>query len=511
MNNLTALWLSTAIKYPEKTALSDGSVTLSFRQADAIARCWAADILQALPAGEEGGAPHPVLVAAERDVSSVLRCLAVLMAGHFYVPYDPEMTSEKLSHIVSDCAPPLALGEEKHREKLAAAGFGGALLSLLAESDPEEKAIPEDSSLPGLQTSPETPAYMIYTSGSTGRPKGVLKSHGAMLYFIQAFKERFSLGSEEVIGNQTPFFFDASAKDIYLMAAAGATLEIIPPEKFVMPVTLIEYLNERKITYVCWVPTALALVTQLRTFEVVKPATLRKVFFVGEVFPLKQLRKWFETLPGIEYVNLYGSTEVAGISSAHVITADTLSDDTLPLGEALPGTRMLLISEGQEIREAGQVGEIAIESPALALEYYHDPERTNKCFLTCDGPDGQPVRRLMTGDMAAFDEAGQLHFLARADSQIKHMGRRIELGEIEAGAEKLSEIVRCCCLYDNNKKKIVLFAELMPGVTRTGKEIRSALKQHLSEYMIPSKVVMMEHLPLNANGKIDRQQLKSTL
>ena len=112
---------------------------------------------------------------------------------------------------------------------------------------------------------------MVYTSGSTGRPKGVLKSQGAVISFIDAFAKTFDLGPEEIWGNQNPFFFDASAKDLYLMALVGATMEIIPSEKFIFPVRLMEYLNARGVSYICWTPTALSIVTQLNTFRKILP------------------------------------------------------------------------------------------------------------------------------------------------------------------------------------------------------------------------------------------------
>ena len=149
-------------------------------------------------------------------------------------------------------------------------------------------------------------------------------------------------------------------------------------------------------------------------------------------------------------------------------------------------------------------------SDALATEYFHDPEKTRQCFFIRDFGSG-PVRCFRTGDLAQYDADGNLLFAARNDDQIKHMGRRIELGEIEAVAGALPEIDRCCCLYDGAKKKIVLFCQTPPGAESTGRELRSLLRAHLVSYMAPGKVVVMDALPLNANGKINRQKLKDML
>ena len=353
---------------------------------------------------------------------------------------------------------------------------------------------------------------MVYTSGSTGKPKGVLKSHKAVASFIKAYVAEFDLPRDIIIGNQTPFFFDASAKDIYLMLYLGATMEVIPSELFMFPPKLIEYLNEKEISFICWVPTALAMVTQINTFKSVLPKYLKWVFFVGEVFPVKQLKKWLETLPELTYVNLYGSTEIAGISCYYTIDPKT-EIDILPMGKALANCQVFLYDNEAhdkiQTSDTETVGEVCVASEALALAYYHDPEKTASVFVSMPvGEEGRKVRVLKTGDLARYDTKGNLVFASRKDFQIKHMGRRIELGEIESVADKLEDIVRCCCLYEQEKKKIRLFCQLREGCEKTGKDIKEELKAHLSDYMGPNVVKILDEMHLNANGKINRTLLK---
>ena len=149
-------------------------------------------------------------------------------------------------------------------------------------------------------------------------------------------------------------------------------------------------------------------------------------------------------------------------------------------------------------------------SDALALEYFKDSEKTSKSFIMHDFGEG-PVRCFKTGDLAQYDEEGNLIFAARTDFQIKHMGRRIELGEIESVANALEEVNRCCCLYNSEKKKIILFCELAEGYNLKGLDIKHILREKLSSYMLPNKVNILDHLPINQNGKIDRQALKAQL
>ena len=234
---------------------------------------------------------------ADRSAEAVLFCLAVLYSGNFYIPIDPDLPEKKMQAILDDAGPEVLLGSEEAAKLLDAVHFSGRYLTLSAASD-TPRALPD--------TAGDDPLYMIYTSGSTGKPKGVLKSHAAEISFLEAYCETFGFGPDEVIGNQTPFFFDAAGKDLYLMLKTGATLEIIPTELFAMPPMLIEYLNERRVTFISWVPTALSIVAQLKTFSFVRPETLRNVFFVGEVMPMKHLNYWRKMLPEPRYVNLYG-------------------------------------------------------------------------------------------------------------------------------------------------------------------------------------------------------------
>ena len=209
-------------------------------------------------------------------------------------------------------------------------------------------------------------------------------------------------------------------------------------------------------------------------------------------------------------MNLYGSSEIAGICCYYEVQGEFQNDQTLPMGKALKNCKIYLLDKDGIVREPGRVGEMYLVSDALALEYYHDAEKTAASFQTRDFGEGE-VRCFKTGDLAQYDEAGNLIFAARTDFQIKHMGHRIELGEIESVAGALPEIQRCCCLYNAPKRKITLFCQLTEGVELTGAQIRVILREKLSSYMVPGKVHILERLPINPNGKIDRQKLKAML
>ena len=329
-----------------------------------------------------------------------------------------------------------------------------------------------------------------------------------MQSYIAAFTARYPATPADSLGNQTPFFFDASAKDLYWMLHDGCRLEVLDTGLFSQPYHLIEYLNDRHITLISWVPSALVIVSQLDTFADILPNYLRAVFFIGEVFPMKHFLIWQNALPGVKFVNLYGQSELAGACCYYEVDRAFTPDDTLPIGRPFSNAEVFLLDGDRVVTEPGQIGEIGIVSPALAAGYFGDAEKTAAAFCTfCD--HGRTLRLFRTGDMARYTPEGLLVFAARCDAQIKHMGYRIELGEIEAAANSLPEITGCACLYDTAKNRIVLFCTVQDGVTKAS--LRKALREKLSTYMIPSKIEILPQLPRNANGKTDRVLLRTLL
>ncbi len=431
----------------------------------------------------------PILVFANREAETLLFFLAVVISGNFYVPIDPEMPTEKIKAIVEEVEPAGFFGNEKNESVMAALGSGYKLLTIASSGPYKHEA----------EITDDFPLYMVYTSGSTGKPKGVLKTHKAMASFMETFASAFPF-EDETIGNQTPFYFDASAKDIYLMLESGSTLEIIPSELFIMPPRLISYLNQKKITFISWVPTALSLIANMKAFQYAAPQYLKKVFFVGEIMPVKSLNYWIEALPDVRFTNLYGQSEIAGVACCFPVNGVYDETKLLPIGRPLNNCKVFLQDEEKTITQPGTVGEIVIVSEALAAGYYKDA--SNPAFEILNGE-----RAFHTGDYAYYDEAGNMVFAARKDAQIKHLGRRIELGEIEAAAGSIDGVERCCCLYDEPNKKIVLFCQTALDAAK----IKELLRTKISKYMLPEKVIVMDHIPINANGKTDRQYLKGMM
>ena len=222
--------------------------------------------------------------------------------------------------------------------------------------------------------------------------------------------------------------------------------------------------------------------------------------FGGEVFPIKQYRKWKKALPDVRYINLYGPTETTGVSMYYEVDRDFEDDDVIPLGRPFENVDIFLLDENNKETDEG---EICMRGTCVTLGYYQDPERTSAAFVQNPLNNRYPELIYKTGDIARRNERGELVFVSRKDFQIKHMGHRVELGEIECDVNSVEGIVNSCAVYLKKKDRIELYYE---GRVEE-KELLSYLKEKLPRYMVPTKVHKLEKLPLTPNGKTDRKGL----
>ena len=379
-----------------------------------------------------------------------------------------------------------------------------------------------------IQINGSVPLYCNFTSGSTGVPKGVLVGHTSVISFIDDFAPRFEITEEDIIGNQAPFDFDVSVKDIYSALKVGATLVIIPTAYFRFPKQVMDMLEKYQVTNLTWAVSALVLLNRLHMFMYKVPPFIKRVLFSGEEMPAKHLKDWMDSYPNAEFVNLYGPTEITCNCSYYRIDREEVPEK-LPIGYEFPGKTILLLDDEGKIipeTEEGTTGEICVAGNELALCYYNNEEATNKAFVEIEGYG----RIYKTGDLG-FRKNGMLQFAGRKDFQIKHNGHRIELEEIERAMNGLSCVGQACCIYDMEKYRIVAYytdskddaqdesvdvslsdeekekLEKQKAATLK-KEIVAGLKDKLPEYMIPNVFRYLEEMPLSKNGKVDRNYLR---
>ena len=325
-----------------------------------------------------------------------------------------------------------------------------------------------------------------------------------MIDYVEQLSEVLGFDEDTVFGNQSPLYFDACLKELYPTLKFGATTYLIPKNLFSFPVALVEYLNAHKINTICWVVSALTMVSVYDTFSVVRPEYLRTVAFGSEVFSIKQFRRWREALPGAAFTNLYGPTEGTGMCCYYKVEREMEDGEAIPIGCPFDNREILLLTNENRAAGPGEEGEICIRGTAVTLGYYNDPERTGQAFVQNPLNTAYPELIYRTGDIGRYNQAGELVFISRKDYQIKHMGHRIELGEIEVGVSMLRGVRMAACIYDQEKVKIVLFyvGDL------SEKELTAALKARLPRYMLPNRTIRLEAMPFTANGKIDRVALK---
>ncbi|MBC3209856.1 amino acid adenylation domain-containing protein [Pseudomonas sp. SWRI111] len=456
------------------------------------------------------GADVLVGLAAERSVEMIVGLLAILKAGGAYLPLDPQYPAERLHYMIEDSGIGLLLSGHGVLDHVAT----GPQVTRLSLDDGGEGQPEQD---PQTHVDCANLAYVIYTSGSTGKPKGTLLSHANALRLFEATQDWFKFGPEDCWTLFHSYAFDFSVWEIFGALLHGGRLVVVPQDISRSPQDFYALLCREQVTVLNQTPSAFKQLMQVACESApgLQPS-LRYVVFGGEALEVKSLRPWFERFGdrAPQLVNMYGITETTvHVSYRPLSLADLETAVGSPLGAPIPDLSWYVLDADLNPVARGCIGELHVAGAGLARGYLNRTDLSALRFVPNPfGTSGQRLYR--TGDLARYCADGRIEYRGRIDHQVKIRGFRIELGEIEARLLALPDVRQAVVLDQPGAGGVQLVAYIVAasaldpleqGAWR--EQVRLRLRQDLPDYMIPAHLLLLEQLPLTANGKLDRKAL----
>ena len=496
---------------PNAVALRDDQQTLTYCQARQEVRGLAAALAaRGVTRGDR------VAVALPRSVRLTLAIMAIVELGAAWLPLDLSYPNDRLALMCDDAAPRTLITESAYLDRF------GTMAPLFCY---DALVGPAVGTLPAGPT-PEDTAYVLYTSGSTGRPKGVAVSHQAIVNRLLWMQASYPLGLNDAVLQKTPCGFDVSVWEFFWPMMVGAALVMAPPEAHRDPEQLLALIERYQVGTLHFVPSMLAIF--IETLEAVphdcRWQSLRQVFCSGEALPVGLAKRW-QHHTQVPLYNLYGPTEAAVDVTAYPAFGQALDEATgssVPIGFPVWNTRLRILDERLRPVPPGVPGELYLSGAQLAQGYLHRPELTASQFISPGvSPAGYCVEERMyaTGDIARWRQDGAVEYLGRRDGQLKLRGQRIELGEIEevlAAQPTVGHAAVAAVTFGQARQRDQDQRQLVGYVTaaRRGQPpdtdaLREALRLALPAHMVPVTLMVLETLPLSANGKLDRKRLPS--
>lgn len=473
-------------KFPDLTAIEQGSNVYTYSQADALANRLACFL------AEKGVAPEEkVVIFLPRCAEVYIAMLGILKTGGAYIPLDPEIPAERVNFIMKDSGARLIITADEILERVSSALDDFELFNIdhqLGELDeyPEIKPVVPGRSANDL-------CYIIYTSGTTGNPKGVLLEHRNVVNYVCNARTIYPIDHTYRALQGFSISFDASVEEIWVTLSVGAALVVGTYEIMRSGDQLSSILNHLRINFLSCAPTLLSMVKE-------DIPALKILIFGGEVCPTGLAHRWCKE--GRLVYNTYGPTEAAVIATYNILD----SQKTVTIGKALPGYRVLIVDENLNEVKSGDEGEILIGGDSIARGYLNQPGLTACKFIETDRYKGMPERYYRTGDLATSDSDGNIVFLGRADAQVKVRGFRVELAEIEGLLLTCRGVQAAVVGLDAGMQQLAAYV-VSPDKTINREDIANLLRSKLPYYMIPSTLDIIDELPMTPSQKVDRKRL----
>ncbi|WP_297793911.1 non-ribosomal peptide synthetase [uncultured Marinobacter sp.] len=493
--SLHGLIESAVDQFPDNTALVFEGNQLRYRELDAKANQLAHWLI------EQGvGAETIVPILMDRSMEMLIAINGVLKAGGAYLPLDPEHPYDRLAFIIDEVQAGFVLTQSVLQDRVPEIG----------------KAIPIDGNgidlskyhdtRPDIAISPDQLAYVMYTSGSTGQPKGVMLEHRSICNHMLWMLDTFPLDGSDAVMLKTPYTFDVSLCELFLPLMTGSELVIARPGGHKDPDYLIALINQHQITHIHFVPSLAYLF--LNACHQTQCPSLRRFLLTGEAVSTELENRFKEAFPEAECWNLYGPTEAAVHASSWLCGQEN-SEHTVPIGRALPNTRLYVVDNRMNLVPPGLVGELLIGGVQVARGYINRPELTAERFV--DDPFSEEAfKAYHTGDLVKMRSDGVLEYIGRNDFQVKVRGLRIELGEIESTILRYPGITQVAVLAREDRDKdqrLVAYIVADRELTNSLPDLKAHISQALPDYMMPQHFIQLTTLPLISSGKVDRKAL----
>lgn len=474
--------------HAQDAAVQGPSGTLSYGELDARSTALAQQL-----AARGIAAQAKVVHLLPRDTHAVVAMLAIFKAGACYVPVDPAYPAQRIGFILDDCQADAIL---THSSLLATLAPEMRDRALAIDAMP----FPAPGGTPPPASGREDCAYLIYTSGSTGQPKGVQITHANALHSLAA---RIAYYPDRVRKYLllSSFAFDSSIAGLFWSLAQGGTLVICSEDEQKDPARLARIIEEAPVSHMLALPSLYAMLLEHAGSRMNMVTT---VIVAGEACAPELVQAHYRALPQTRLYNEYGPTEASVWSSVALCDA---SAKLVPIGRAIPHTRVYVLDPDGAPAARGMLGEIHIAGPGLSPGYAGRPELTAEKFVNATHPSLAGQRLYRTGDIGYLDQDGALMFSGRLDSQVKVRGYRIELGEIETALRDASGASMAVVLADTRDGATVLRAFIEAASNSDLPALRAALVLRLPEYMVPADIQVLATLPRTANGKVDNKAL----
>ncbi|NOQ25416.1 MAG: amino acid adenylation domain-containing protein, partial [Bacteroidales bacterium] len=492
-------------KHPDHIALVYDNKNLTFDELNKYSNYYALNLLDQ---GAKGG--EIIGIIQERSLNMIIGILAILKAGCTYCPINPETPQKRIQFILKECNIKILISDSELNEK----EYEISNLNCIKLNSNNIQTIQSgiDQELQSRRSKDITSAYIIFTSGSTGNPKGVIINHSNIFPLLYWGFNYLHLDKHDKVIQNLAFYFDWSVWEIFISLTSGSSLEMVSKETLLDDEKYVQLINKKCITVLHITPTQF----QSLTHNNKKLNSMRHLCIGAEKLTLNLVKRSYEAVNRdcIVY-NMYGPTE-ATIMSA-VLTVRKNEEDiykrlsSIPIGPPIAKGGLVILNQYMQMQPVNIVGELYISGEGLSIGYINDPEKTSNSFIKniykSEGIKGAFLYK--TGDLARWLPDGTVEFLGRIDHQVKIRGFRIELGEIENGLLKHDQIKESVVIDIEENGEKYLCAYLVIEEDYNEEEIRTYLSASLPDYMIPSYFVVLEKIPLNSNGKVNRKALPS--